>query len=215
MDTVISQKSKMSYSPLRGDVRGAILDATDRLLARYGYKKMTIDDLAQEVGIGKGTIYLHFSSKEEIALSHIDRIIDRLKILLHDIAESNAAPAKRLHQMLVLRVLFRFDSVQHYTQSLNDLLASLRPQLLARRQHYFETEAKIFARVLTDGRKTGSLKVKNPLATAHLLLLATNSLLPYSLSTCELGERKDIKEKVSRLADLLVAGVMKCDKLKK
>ena len=53
------------------------MDATDRLLARFGYKKMTIDDLAQEVGIGKGTVYLHFSSKEEIALSHIDRIIER------------------------------------------------------------------------------------------------------------------------------------------
>src|SRR6187397_2922070 len=43
--------------------RDAILDATDRLLARYGYKKMTIDDLAHEVGIGKGSVYLHFSSK--------------------------------------------------------------------------------------------------------------------------------------------------------
>jgi AcrR family transcriptional regulator len=51
----------------RESIRDEILDATDRLLARFGYKKMTIDDLAQEVGIGKGTVYLHFSSKEEIA----------------------------------------------------------------------------------------------------------------------------------------------------
>ena len=60
-------------------MRDAILDATDKLLARYGYKKMTVDDLAQEVGIGKGSVYLHSSCKEEIALSYIDRIIDRLK----------------------------------------------------------------------------------------------------------------------------------------
>ena len=57
-------------------VRDAILDATDDLLIKFGYKKMTIDDLAREVGIGKGTVYLHFPSKEEIALSHIDRIIE-------------------------------------------------------------------------------------------------------------------------------------------
>ncbi len=44
--------------------RDAILDATDRLLTRNGYKKMTIDDLAKEVGIGKGSVYLHFKSKE-------------------------------------------------------------------------------------------------------------------------------------------------------
>jgi hypothetical protein len=43
------------------EVREAILDAGERLLAGYGYKKMTIDDLAREVGIGKGSVYLHFT----------------------------------------------------------------------------------------------------------------------------------------------------------
>src|ERR1051325_1150736 len=95
--------------------REAILDATDRLLAQYGYKKMTIDDLAQEVGIGKGSVYLHFSSKEEIALSHIDRIVERLKAKLSAVAAEATCPAERLREMLLTRVLFRFDSVQHYT----------------------------------------------------------------------------------------------------
>ena len=47
--------------------------------------------------------------------------------------------------MLVERVLFRFDSVQHYSQSLNELLAHIRSPLLERRQRYFEEEARIFA----------------------------------------------------------------------
>src|SRR4051812_32982108 len=102
--------------------RDAILDATDRLLSRFGYKKMTIDDLAAEVGIGKGSIYLHFESKEEIALSHVDRIVERLKRKLEEIASSNASAAERVGEMLIERVLFRFDSVQHYTQSLNEML---------------------------------------------------------------------------------------------
>src|SRR5215213_1217104 len=87
----------------------ANLDATDRLLARYGYKKMTIDDLAQEVGIGKGSVYLHFTSKEEIALSHIDRIVKRLKEKLHKTAAEDDSPENRLKKMLVCRVLHRFD----------------------------------------------------------------------------------------------------------
>src|SRR5688500_10803419 len=94
--------------------RDAILDATDRLLARYGYKKMTIDDLAKEVGIGKGSVYLHFSSKEEIALSHIDRIIERLKSNLQAIAKKSLPVDERVRKMLFERVLSRFDSVQHY-----------------------------------------------------------------------------------------------------
>src|SRR5687767_9218707 len=112
------------------DVRSAILDATDRLLSKNGYKKMTIDDLAAEVGIGKGSVYLHFSSKEEIALSHIDAIIERLKSRLHEIAGKRASCAKRLKEMLIERVILRFDSVQHYTQSLDDIFAKIRPALL-------------------------------------------------------------------------------------
>src|SRR6478735_9653965 len=91
--------------------REAILDATDRLLARYGFRKMTIDDLAKEVGIGKGSVYLHFPSKEEIALSHIDRIIERLKKRLWEIADSSEKPEQKIKKMLVERVMYRFDAV--------------------------------------------------------------------------------------------------------
>ena len=193
----------------RESIRDEILDATDRLLARFGYKKMTIDDLAQEVGIGKGTVYLHFSSKEEIALSHIDRIIERMKVRLKEISSADVSPDERLREMLLTRVLFRFDSVQHYTQSLNDLLADLRPRLLARRRRYFEDEAQIFAEVLQEGDKIKIFSVPDALKTAETLLLATNSLLPYSLNTKELGERSEIEERVRRLADLLLTGLLR------
>src|SRR6185437_16833246 len=142
-------------------VKDAILDATDRLLARFGYRKMTVEDIAAEAGIGKGTIYLHFSSKEEVVLSHIDRIVDRLRERLKEIAGSDATAAERLRLMLLTRVLFRFDSIQHYTQSLNDLLAVLRPGLLSRRAQYFDSEAKIFAQVLNAGRQSGELSFDN------------------------------------------------------
>jgi AcrR family transcriptional regulator len=202
-------KKPMRTTALREEVRESILDATDRLLARYGYKKMTVDDLAQEAGIGKGTVYLHFSSKEEVALSHVDRIVERLKERLRALARADAPPDERLRQMLIERVLFRFDSVQHYTQSLNELLAALRPRLLARRQRYFAAEAEIFAEVLAEGKKLRMFDVGEASTTAELFLIATNSLLPYSLSTRELGEREDLEEKINGLADLLLAGVYK------
>jgi AcrR family transcriptional regulator len=190
------------------EVREAILDATDNLLARYGYKKMTIEDLAHEVGIGKGSVYLHFSSKEEIVLSHIDRIIERLKEKLEEIVKSNIPPAEKLKKMLSTRVLFRFDSVQHYTQSLNEMLSVIRPQLLMRRKNYFSQEARIFAEVIEEGQKSRIFSPGNALELAETCLLATNSLLPYSLSAAELGERNDLENKMKRLADLLVSGIL-------
>lgn len=191
------------------EIREAILDATDQFLARYGYKKMTIDDLAQEVGIGKGSIYLHFKSKEEIALSHIDRIIERLAEKLHAIAESDETPEESLRQMTAARVLFRFDSVQHYTQSLNDLLAALRPKLLARREGYFRQESEIFASVIKKGQEQGDFAKGDAVELAKVFLLATNTLLPYSLSAKELGEREEIEEKTLRIADVLLKGIRK------
>ena len=192
---------------LREDIRDLILDAADCLLARYGYKKMTIDDLAREVGVGKGTIYLHFSSKEDVALSRIDRVIERLKSELKKVAEGDEPAATRLRRMLMLRVIYRFDSVQHYTESINQVMAAIRPSLLERRKHYFEAEARIIADVLKQGRRTGDFFFKDAAATARALLTATNSLLPYSLSPKELGDRNSLEEQTGRIVDLLLSGL--------
>lgn len=190
------------------DIRGAILDAAERMLAGNGYKKMTIDDIAADVGIGKGSVYLHFSSKEEIALSHIDRIIERLKTRLEAISSKNLPIQQRLREMLIERVVFRFDSVQHYTQGFNDLLSKIRPSLLDRRKRYFEEESRIFARLIKEGIAAGEFQATKPDDAARSLIVATNSLLPYSLSTQELGERAEIKRRVSSLADLLLTGLI-------
>ncbi|MEZ5345380.1 MAG: TetR/AcrR family transcriptional regulator [Pyrinomonadaceae bacterium] len=191
------------------EIRDAILDATDQLLARYGYGKMTIDDLAKEVGIGKGSIYLHFASKEEIALSHVDRIIERLCTRLESISDEKIMPEKKLEKMLLMRVTFRFDSVQHYTQSINDLLSSLRSKLLEHRKLYHENEAALLAKVIKEGQTKKKFQPGDPLETARLFLLATNSLLPFNLTTSELGERSDIEKKTQKIAKILLKGIKK------
>lgn len=188
--------------------RDAILDATDRLLTRNGYKKMTIDDLAQEVGIGKGSVYLHFKSKEDIALSHVDRIIERLKNSLQAIAEKPQDPKERLREMIVERVLFRFDSVQHYTLSLNEMLAVVRPRLLELRKRHFDEEARLFALVITEGQKAGQFAEGDAFELGQIVVSATNSLLPYSLSAVELGDRTELSSKAGKTADLLIRGLM-------
>ncbi|HEX8412198.1 MAG TPA: helix-turn-helix domain-containing protein [Thermoanaerobaculia bacterium] len=44
----------------------AIRDAAMRVVARKGYDHVTVQDIADEAGIAKGTVYLYFKSREDI-----------------------------------------------------------------------------------------------------------------------------------------------------
>jgi AcrR family transcriptional regulator len=46
-----------------------ILDAAAELLLRAGYRRTTIEDVAERAGIGKGTVYLHWKNREELFLA--------------------------------------------------------------------------------------------------------------------------------------------------
>ncbi|WP_431898352.1 helix-turn-helix domain-containing protein [Nonomuraea sp. bgisy101] len=43
-----------------------ILDATSELIQRFGYDKTTIDDIARAAGVAKGTIYLHWNTRDAL-----------------------------------------------------------------------------------------------------------------------------------------------------
>src|SRR5215472_16195187 len=46
-----------------------ILEAAAELVQRWGYKKTTIDDIAKLAEVGKGTIYLHWKTREELFIA--------------------------------------------------------------------------------------------------------------------------------------------------
>jgi len=66
----------------------AILDATNLLLAEKGYDAMSMDDVADAVGVAKGSLYKHFASKESLAAAAMIRLmqqaIDQLLSLPED-----------------------------------------------------------------------------------------------------------------------------------
>ena len=187
--------------------REAVLDAALRLLGRSGYRKTTLDDLAQESGIARRSIYVHFTSKEEIFLASIDRVVERLIAELQRIANEEAEASDRLWRMLVTRVMLRFDSVRGYHQSLDEMLADLRSQYLERREVYFAAEAAVVAKVVDQGRRTLAWPVDDASGTARALIVATNALLPYSLSRKELGSRAAVQSDAAAVATLLLRGV--------
>jgi len=189
------------------DVREAILDAAGRLFERFGYKKTTVEDIAHEAGIGKATIYVHFPSKAETALSWIDRSNLRLLEDLHEIAKSADPPAERLRSMLHRRVMVRFDRAQHFAQSFDELFAPVRSALLAKRDQNDYREAGALAEVISEGVAQGSFVCEDPSAAGYHFVLATNSLLPYGLSANRLGNRANVQENVLQIAHWLLYGL--------
>ena len=55
-----------------------ILDAAGELIQKWGYRKTTIDDIAKQARVAKGTIYLHWKTREELFMALIYREETRL-----------------------------------------------------------------------------------------------------------------------------------------
>jgi len=202
---------KMTRMPIRSvappepaGARDRILDAADHALATEGYQHMRIEDLARAAGIAKGTVYLSFPSKEEIALACIDRMAGRVLERMRALAGTDAEVGERLRRMLVERVLARFDYARTHSASVDEILRAIRPALLIRRDAHFRAEGRLLATVLSEpgGGKPG----RPELVTAQAMILATNSLLPYSLGVREMGRRAEIARRADRVARLVIHG---------
>lgn len=56
-----------------------ILEAGINQFSKFGFKKTSIDDIAKAAGVGKGTVYNYFSSKEELFLRVANQHVERLE----------------------------------------------------------------------------------------------------------------------------------------
>lgn len=194
---------------LAPDISDKLLDAADRLLGREGYAKMTVESLAREVGIGKGSVYLLYPSKREVALACIDRNAARVRERLAELAVSAESATIRLRAMLHERVMIRFDYAQSHSESLDALLAAFRDELLERRWRQFAMEARQIAEVIEQGIELREFRRQPALSVAESMITATNALLPFSLSASELGKRSTVAARVDRIVMLLLVGLAK------
>lgn len=187
--------------------RTALLDATERSLARFGYAKLTMELIAEEAGLARRTAYLYFRSKEDVVLGTVDRIVDRVDARLTALAALEAPAADRLQRMLVARVMVRAEGVQEYHQALDNLFASLRATLLERRRTYFERESRRLAAVVREGQRAGELAAGDARKTGALLILCTNALLPHGLSETDFADHAALERRTRAVARLLLDGI--------
>ncbi|WP_410619736.1 TetR/AcrR family transcriptional regulator [Amycolatopsis sp. cmx-8-4] len=127
-----------------------ILDAAAELLLRAGYRRTTIEDVAERAGVGKGTVYLHWKNREELFLAVLLResvrsIEDLVRALEADPLAARLATLTEVQYTNVLaRPLLRAGYVDD-TETLGKLLPKLHDKLDPRHDEAFVEYLELLA----------------------------------------------------------------------
>ncbi len=113
-----------------------ILDAAGELLLRFGYRRVTVEDVAARSGVGKGTVYLHWKAKQELFATLLLREVG--DVMQELVGGMRADPAEvLLHRMMrasFLAILRRPLARALYTRDIDTLGKLAGSELLHDRQ---------------------------------------------------------------------------------
>ncbi len=198
-----------------GGAREAILLAARQRFLHYGYKKTTIDEIAQDAGVGKGTVYLHFSGKDALLLTLVLVVKRNINAQLRAIAASLASPEDRLRRMILAGIGSIHDActgTQHGSELVDDLRLHLQGRTDFQEQFARENDAQrdLLASVLREGVAAGTFgSLDEAEQTAHLLQAAFTSFFPpYRCPAYPAARtRAELEAGASALLDLLLTGL--------
>lgn len=72
--------------------RERLLDAAATVFAQHGYHRTAVDEIAEQAGASKGSLYFHFASKEELFLAVAERRLERLTSAWQSAASASTPP---------------------------------------------------------------------------------------------------------------------------
>ncbi len=162
-----------------GDKREAILSAAVSLFGNYGYRRTSIDDIAREAGIAKGTVYLYFSSKEEIFRALSRQVIERVVSGAHQALTTPGPVETRLLAMLEAKFGYVFETV-HRTAHARELVDSqnrLSQDICARGDRQY---VKLLTALVENATSANQLNPARmgltPASTAALIISAAHGI---------------------------------------
>jgi AcrR family transcriptional regulator len=197
----------MTLTQARRDTREVILDACRRALARHGYQKLTMADVADEANLAKRTLYLYYKTKEELVGAAVDDYVGSARQRMMDALAETAPGREKLRQVLEQRVIVRLEAVGPFHHSIDDVVRALYPNRSQDYLQYFRPEAEIVVQALRAGRDDGSLALEDEEDTAEALIRATNGFLPSSVGLEEMRDPAGVRRRLALLVDLLVRGL--------
>lgn len=184
--------------------REAILEAASRLFRHYGPFKTTVADIAREAGVGVGTVYLEFKSKDAIlaALSKIrhERVLTAVERAWGD--GSSAA------QCLELALNARFEAFVGCADEgahAVDLVSARCAPIEESNRTFRQAELALFARLLSGAMERGELAVRHPEDDARALLLMYRAFEPPQVFR---GPSEELRRDLARVHRLVLEGLL-------
>ena len=124
----------MNRGPDRERRRQAILQAARQVFARKGYEPATLEAVAREAGLAKGTLYLYFKNKEDLYFHTAVHVLESLQDSILEQAQRSAGALDRLRAIALGQFDFfvrHRDTLQLLAPFSNPGLARLHKRLMA------------------------------------------------------------------------------------
>ena len=101
------------------ETRNKIVSVADRLFGRFGFQKTSMDEIAKIARKAKGSLYYHFSSKEDLFREVVQKEINEIKVKLAAVVNNSELSAEgKLKKYLLLRLDGMLDAT-NYHETLN------------------------------------------------------------------------------------------------
>jgi len=190
-----------------------ILAAARKRFAYYGFSKVTMDEIASDVGLAKPSLYYYFPTKEGLFRAVIAHEQAKFVSDIETMLSRTAPAAEKLKGVINLRVhLFRelvnlsalgIQSWAEVSSLFMDLFRSLEEQ-----------ELKFLGAILAAGKEAGELDIENPHQTARLILHALHGLRLRAIHAnrgphVSDGTYADLKKDSDHLIELVLNGMQR------
>lgn len=152
-----------------------IAQAAVRLFEQKGYRATSVQDIADAVGLQKGSLYHYIHSKEDLLMQIAHQAISEFNRTLEKINHENISPQKKLAKMIENHLTISAVNREAITVLLRDAFA------LEETQHRTIIEltdkyTDLVTSILQEGQQKGEFSVKHPKISALAILGACNWL---------------------------------------
>lgn len=148
-----------------------ILDSMQKLMQKKDTRSISVSEIAKEAGIGKGSIYYYFKSKEEI----VDAVIERsYSDAIRQAKELVQAPG--LDALTKMEIIFRTcrDSSMELSRQEAGSYMELQQSALLHQQYIYimiRNLRPILADIIRQGNQEGSIVCSSPEEVAEIVLI--------------------------------------------